>query len=253
MPQWPPANQRQPPQPGHLPWRHLALALAVALALGGWFGWRQGTVPTTATGDQAMAQALVGKVIVIDPGHGGPDSGAVGVAGTREKDVVLAVSLRLRDLLVSAGARPILTRETDKDLRDQAVLTEPKRRWQELAARVRVAEVNRADVFLSIHANKFRRNSPWKGAQVFYDPRGRLEGERLARVLQEALREQTHTTRTHRPIQQFVLQRSPVPAANVELGFLSNTQEEQMLRDPEYQQKLAYTILLGLARYFSGS
>ncbi|MFO7171966.1 MAG: N-acetylmuramoyl-L-alanine amidase, partial [Bacillota bacterium] len=244
------------PRPGRA--ALVGLLVVAALAGGMWTGTRSRAgrpepPPEAGASPESVARALEGKVIVLDPGHGGPDGGVVGVAGTPEKEITLAVALRLRDLLLLAGARPVLTRETDTDLRDQAVPTETTRRRQELMARVRLAEIHQADVLLSIHANALGRNSRWQGAQVFYDPRGRPEGERLAQALQGALRELTGTTRTHRPIKQLVLERSPVPAANVEVGFLSNAEEERRLRDPEYQDRLAHAILLGLARYFAAS
>lgn len=199
---------------------------------------------------RAAVPALTGKIIVIDPGHGGVDPGAV-ADGVKEKEITLAVALELRDLLTQAGARPLLTRESDVDLRDRALPEYTNKRRGELAARVQLVAEHGAHLFISIHANKFGNRSPWRGAQVFYDPRGKPEGPILARMLQEELQEQTGTRRVARPIEQFVLERSPVPAATVEVGFLSNPDEAKLLQDPSYQKKLAYAIFAGLARYLA--
>lgn len=202
---------------------------------------------------QAAVPALRGKVIVVDPGHGGVDNGAIGVSGVREKDVALAVALKLRDRLAAAGATVVLTRDTDRDLRDEVPPLDGSRRRGELAARAALAEKHGAHVFVSIHANKHGRNTPWKGAQTFWDPRGQPEGERLARVLMEVLRHETPTQRVHRPIEQLVLARSGVPAATVEVGFLSNAEEERRLTDPAYQERLAQAIAGGIARFLAGA
>src|SRR5690606_32858774 len=102
---------------------------------------------------QALAPFLAGKVVVVDPGHGGPDPGSVAESGLLEKDVVLAVGLNLRDFLEQAGARVVMTREADVDLSglDNASLRE---RWRAAhRKRLEIAESSGADVIVSIHAN----------------------------------------------------------------------------------------------------
>lgn len=269
-------------------WRGPAAAVAAALLLGAVAGWDSGqpahpASPGAPAGMRAPAPdgpltpvpggprapgaaaipaaplrqaestlpALAGKVVVVDPGHGGRDPGARGISGSREKDITLAIALQLRDLLVQSGARPVMTRETDVDLRDRALPGETTIRRGELAARAQLAVEHQAHVLVSIHANKYGRQSPWRGAQVFYDPRGHAGSPTLARMLQEELRERTQTSRVHRPIEQFVLARAPVPAVTVEVGFLSNPEEERLLLQPDYQQRLAYAIFAGLARYLA--
>lgn len=228
-----------------------ALALGLAAAAGA-LAAGAGGGPGRAVQAMAAADALRGQVIVIDPGHGGQDPGAVGVSGTLEKDVALAVALLVRDLLAAAGARPVLTRSGDYDLSQWAVPGEATPNRAELAARVALVQQHGAAVFVSIHANKHGRRTPWRGAQVFWDPRGHPEGERLARLLQAELRARTGTRRVHLPIEQFVLMRSPVPAATVEVGFLSNPEEERLLQDPAHQRHLAEAVVAGLARFFAG-
>lgn len=222
----------------------VAVGLALLLAAGGPLWWR-GRLRRV----QADPAVLRGVVVAVDPGHGGPDPGAVGGRGIREKDVVLAIALEVRNLLLEAGARPVLTRTEDRNLSDRAVPGLGSARRGELAARAQVAADAGAAIFVSIHANEFGKRTPWQGAQVFYDPRGHPEGARLARALQAELASRTHTRRLARPIEQFVLARVPVPAATVEVGFLSNPKEEAMLADPGYQRRLAGAIVAGIARY----
>lgn len=200
---------------------------------------------------EAALPALAGRVVVIDPGHGGPDPGGVGLRGTREKDVTLAVGLLLHDLLVEVGAKPVLTRGTDTNLMHLAKPGPERARRRELQARVEVARQHKADVFVSIHANKLGRNTPWRGAQTFWDARGAAGGEDLARAIQEELRRHTGSHRVHRPIQQYILEHSPVPSATVEVGFLSNATEETLLTQATHQKKLAYAIFAGIARYLA--
>lgn len=212
--------------------------------------WQTGLRMVRSLDVQAAVPVLTGKVIVIDPGHGGIDPGAV-AGNVKEKEITLAVALQLRELLVQAGAKPVLTREADVDLRDRSLPGFGSIRRGELAARVQLVTEHKAHLFVSIHANKFGSNSPWRGAQVFYDPRGTDGGQTLARMLQEELQEQTGTRRVARPIEQFILEKSPVASATVEVGFLSNPEEAGLLQSPDYQKKLAYAIFAGLARFLA--
>lgn len=197
-----------------------------------------------------MAGALWERTVVLDPGHGGPDPGAVGPAGELEKDVVLAISLYLRDYLSAAGARVVLTRDKDEDLSGLPPEV-PDTKAIDLRRRVEIAQQARADAFLCIHANA--TSSPyWRGAQTFYRPNHPDSG-RLARCLQTELVSVTRRTdRVALPgAKQYVLDNVTMPAVTVEVGFLSNPQEASLLADPDYQKLVAWAIFRGLARYFA--
>ncbi|MCL6450183.1 MAG: N-acetylmuramoyl-L-alanine amidase [Acetobacteraceae bacterium] len=222
----------------------LLLGLFVAAALGLSRAWR--ALPTgPAPG------ALAGRVVVIDPGHGGEDPGALGGSGAVEKEVCLSVSLRLRDLLERAGARALLTRSGDYDLSGPLAGDLEARVRADLEARMVFIASSGAHALVSVHANAFP--SPvWYGAQAFYSPRGGSASRRLALLLQEELARFTRTDReASSRIRQYVLDRAPMPAATVELGFLSHPGEERLLQDPDYQQRLAWAVFLGLARFFA--
>lgn len=215
------------------------LALLAASAL-----LREGAVPTLAP-----AEALRGKRVAIDPGHGGVDPGAVGVRGTLEKDVVLAIARLLGPLMERAGAQVLLLREDDREL-----ATDPgeygTRQRRDLALRAEGASVFGADLYISLHANSFP-SPKWSGAQVFYKP-GDDASRRLAVAIQERLAQAfPDNGRKAKPGDFFVLKQARMPAVVVEVGFLSNPEEEQLLGTPAHQRKLAEAILLGVAGYLA--
>lgn len=186
--------------------------------------------------------------MVLDPGHGGEDPGAVGRRGTLEKHVVLATSLKLAAMLQKQGIRVVLTRTADVDLGVEGPFG-----WKvgDLQARVRTANSCGADVFLSIHANA-DVYSECRGAQVFYRADGHRDSERLARTIQTEIRRICRNTdrEVSTNINQYVLKNVKMPAATVELGFLSNPEEEMLLASDEYQEKLARAICIAIFRYF---
>lgn len=191
---------------------------------------------------------LTGKVIVLDPGHGGKDGGAVSEAGLVEKEVALAISLKLRDYLQEAGALVIMTRETDRDLADAGAR---KRKAQDLYRRAQLVKSNDPDVFISIHLNAVP-SSRWSGAQTFYYPT-REENQELARHIQKELvknLENTHRQARHSG-EVYILKTSPVPTALVEVGFLSNPEEAEHLAREPYQNLLAASIYQGIAHYLA--
>jgi len=181
---------------------------------------------------------LRGAVIAVDPGHGGRDPGAV-VGQTLEKAVVLQISLTLRDMLEQHGAKVVLTRDEDEDLGGPIS--------QELRRRVALVEENKAQLFVSIHANKDRCNC-W-GAQTFFQRSGRPGGKELAQSIQKQLRRLTPTTREALAADYLVLRTSPVPSAMVEVGFLTNGAEHQRLKEATYQKILATAVMLGIVDY----
>lgn len=185
---------------------------------------------------------LEGVVVAVDPGHGGEDGG-VTHGGVKEKDINLAVALLLRDRLESLGARVIMTRESDEDyfLDSRASLN----------MRLYKARQGEAQILLSIHANSFPDPSQW-GAQTFYHPRS-AEGRRLALLIQEELvRVEPDNYREALAADYYVLRSSEMPAALIELGFLSNPGDRSKLVDPAYQARLAEAIATAVRRFVEG-
>lgn len=171
-------------------------------------------------------------LICVDPGHGGKDPGAVGPNGLRESDVTLDVSRRLVSLLKTQGHSVVLTHNGDK------TWSSPN---ASLAYRVNVANKARADLFVSIHCNAALSPSA-HGIETFCYKRGG-QGEKYARAIQGelvkslGLRDRGVKTATF-----YVLRKTVMPAVLVELGFISNAQEERLLADPSFRQKCAEAI-----------
>ena len=181
-------------------------------------------------------------------GHGGPDPGAIGATGAQEKDITLAIALKLQQVLHRSAVYTVLTRAGDHDL----VQGEPvsHRQREDLLRRAALVNASGADVFVSLHANSFP--SPrWSGAQTFY-LEGREESRRLAEAIQASLvRHLGPNRRTARPADLRILRAVEVPAALVEVGFLSNPEEERRLQDPEYQWRVAEAIAEGIFVFLS--
>lgn len=191
---------------------------------------------------------LGNRVVVIDAGHGGVDPGAVGISKVLEKDITLGVSKRLQVLVQQSGAKAIMVRDDDRDLGTSQGLL--KRKREDLAQRIQLAMDSQAEVYLSIHANSFP-DAKLTGAQTFYHSDS-PEGKLLAQSIQQELNSMTSSKRVAKGNQDiYVLKKANQAAVTVELGFLSNPQEEQLLTSAEYQQKLAIAIFQGLSVYFS--
>lgn len=193
---------------------------------------------------------LSGKIILLDPGHGGPDGGA-GDKKTQEKDIALNVSLKVRDYLQQQGALVIMTRETDKDLASGDTKGYSRRKVEDLKNRLKVINDSDTDLFVSIHLNAIP-SSRWSGAQTFYAPHHE-ENERAAKFIQEELRRNLgNTTRKAKPLSQiYILKSAKKPGALVEVGFLSNPTEKANLKKDSYQEKIATSIYKGIIRYFT--
>ena len=185
-----------------------------------------------------------GKIIVIDPGHGGSDSGAVGPSGVTEKAVALAVSLKAQKLLTASGYRVVMTRTTDIDVAAPGV-ADPV----ELQARVDKAPPNAA-LFISVHCNAFS-NGKANGMETYHAPTA-VKGQRLARLLNEELeRLGGLNNRGVKAARFYVMTHSKCPASLIELGFITNPYEEQLLASNDYQHKLAQAIANAVNRYFN--
>lgn len=194
---------------------------------------------------------LKGKVIVIDPGHGGVDGGAVGrdPERTAEKTIALSVAKIIRDYAEQAGAVVYLTRESDTDLADEQLRGLSNRKSQDIRRRLEFIHDKEADLFVSIHLNSLP-STKTRGAQTFFYPRF-PENKHLANMIQEELiRNLENTNRT--PLQLnnvYLLKYAKVPGALVEIGFLSNEEELELLKQPSYQRKVAASIYQGILRY----
>ncbi len=191
---------------------------------------------------------LEGKTIVLDAGHGGGDAGAIGPTGVTEKSVTLRVALELRDLLENAGAKVIMTRTTDRQVSakgDKASAIE------ELQARCAVANKSGADIFISIHADSFTNPNARGTTGYYFAQSASGKGKKLAECIRKALCEQLRTpSRGTKPCSFYVVRHTDMPATLIELAFISNPEEEELLDSDEGVTKAAQGIFDGIEDYF---
>ena len=197
----------------------------------------------------SWSMPLSGKTIVIDPGHGGPDGGAVGKDNTEEKGISLSVAKKLQSYLQQSGALVYLTREEDKDLAAEETKGLSRRKAEDIRNRLDFIHDKNADFFVTVHLNALP-STRWSGAQTFYYPEFD-ESKHLAKMIQsEIIRNLENTTRSPLAINGvYLLKHAEIPGALVEIGFLSNEEERELLKQDEYQQKMAASIYEGILRF----
>ncbi|HON42591.1 MAG TPA: N-acetylmuramoyl-L-alanine amidase, partial [Bacillota bacterium] len=163
----------------------------------------------------APARDIVsGRTVAIDAGHGGPDSGARGKSGIREKHINLHIALELRALLGRAAVYTVMTREADHDLIDDGEDITGSRKRAELERRATLVNASSPDIFVTIHSNSFPEPQ-WSGAQVFYNPVSD-EGRALAvRIQAQLVQRLGPNTRKARPADIYLLRRVKAPSALV--------------------------------------
>lgn len=172
-------------------------------------------------------------LVVIDAGHGGSDPGAV-VAGIQEKDINLALAKLVQEKAKGTGLRVILTRTTDV--------------YVDLVERVRMAEAVGAVLYISIHAN-YHRDPKVCGVETWVDTNATAESLRLAEALQRSLVLATGAQDRGVRRQTLYLRHTRLPAALVEVGYLSCPGEREKLVDPDYQKRIAEGIIRGILAY----
>lgn len=184
-----------------------------------------------------------GKTIVLDAGHGAPDGGAVGYNGTIEKDVNLAIVLKLREILESRGYSVILTRENDNGIYDSDAQTIHEMKVSDMKKRRNIINSSDADLFVSIHMNAFS-DPKSNGLHIFYarnHPEIKLLAENIQNKISELTNAEVHTVKT--ASETLYLMKDPTPPAIlVECGFISNPTEEKLLNDDVYRSKIAFAI-----------
>ena len=195
---------------------------------------------------RANSLPLFGKVIYIDPGHGGPDPGAVW-NGIYESDINLEISLEIEKELEKNGAIVYLTRYGDYDL--SANYAELRKR-SDLSRRANIINRSNADIYLSIHLNS-DVSTTWKGAQVFYNTINE-KNEQIAKIMQEQLGKDLNSKRKYKKLNDhYLYNRVKIPGVLIEVGFISNPNERYLLRQKDYQKKVALSIKEGLVSCFT--
>ncbi|WP_053954792.1 N-acetylmuramoyl-L-alanine amidase family protein [Inediibacterium massiliense] len=185
----------------------------------------------------SINKPLTGRIIVLDPGHGGINTEDVyGPTGLREKDVNLCISLKLAQKLRGLGAKVYETRKEDV--------------YVPLGKRAKLAEEVRPDFFISIHQNSFL-NSNISGSEV-YHYRGDEEGEILGNLILEEIHKKVGLIKRGTKIAEFYLLREVKSSVlHIEVGFITNPEEEKKLREEKTQDKIAEAMATGLIRFYS--
>ncbi len=188
-----------------------------------------------------------GSIVVIDAGHGGKDPGKVGVAGTLEKDINLEIALLLKESLEEDGITVVLTRHDDSGLYDE---NSSNKKMQDMRGRLSIIEESKADLVVSIHQNSFGDASV-QGPQVFYYENS-VNGAKAAECVQNALNEELEIVKPRVQKENdnyYLLTKCSKVMIIAECGFLSNPAEEALLKDKDYQQRIADAIQKGICTY----
>lgn len=180
--------------------------------------------------------------VVIDPGHGGYDPGATGYSGSHEKDINLAVALEAGEILKSKGIDVIYTRNSDNVSWSANVLND-------LQTRCDIANKNNADYFISIHCDSYIPNKDANGTSIYYYSLN-SEGAKLAAFMQkEITSDMGSVDRGIKTANYYVIKNTNCPSILIELGFLSNPQEDKLLTSAAYQKKCGSAIADAFAKY----
>ncbi len=213
----------------------LGTVLLLVLALGRLNEWME----------PAMEPTIIQRKgpLVLDAGHGGEDGGAVSITGAPESEINLSIVLKLRDVLGLYGVDPILLREEDISLHDSNASTLREKKRSDLKNRVAAAEAVEGGTFLSIHQNTYP-SGQYYGAHVFYAPTENSQplAEHIQNSIKTALQPDNERTVKQIPDTVYIMNHITCPAVLIECGFLTNPEEEALLRDQTYQRKLAAVI-----------
>lgn len=200
------------------------------------------------------APAAEKPVVVLDAGHGGLDSGAVGKNGTLEKDVNLSIVKSLRDMLEMSGFEVVLTRDEDISIYDAGVEGIRNQKLSDMDNRLEIIQSYPDSIFLCIHQNNFT-DPKYFGGQMFYN-NNNPDNRTLARIMQNKFAELQEGNDREIKLsgdELFLLKSNPNPSLMIECGFLSNPDEEALLSSWEYQQKVAFTIYSGLLEFIEAT
>lgn len=198
-----------------------------------------------------MATPVSSKTIIVDAGHGGEDGGAVSDNGVSEAEINLKIALKLQQLLEQSGSNVVLTRSDDNAIYDVDKKTLREKKNSDIRNRVKIGNNSSADIFVSIHLNKIPENQ-YYGWQTFFKD-GNEDGKLLATCIQSNLNETIQKENKRVPLKisnVYIIKHVEIPTVIVECGFLSNSQEEKLLQQEEYQNRLAWGIYNGIMDYF---
>ena len=219
----------------------LILILMVFLAV------KYGTVEVVSA-DVARSDGR--PVVVIDAGHGGNDPGKVGVDGSLEKDINLQIAMRLKQYLEAADVEVVMTREEDMGLYSE---DDSSKKMADMKKRCEIIDESGAELVVSIHQNSYHEEYV-SGGQVFYY-KDSEKGKKLAEILQERFtyvlgEENRRLAKANGNY--YLLLHVKCPIVIAECGFLSNWKEAALLQNADYQDRMAWTLHMGILEYLNG-
>ena len=234
----------------HWTWQTvMGLLMLGAVAL---LSWKAGTFAASGTLAVSSGKGGVGSLrsaVVIDAGHGGRDPGKVGIEGQLEKDINLAIALRLKEYLEASDVDVILTREDDNGLYPEG---ERNKKMSVMKKRCQIIEKAAPDLVVSIHQNSYHEESV-SGGQVFYYKNSQ-KGKTLAEILQKRFNYvlgEKNSRQAKANGNYYLLLHVKPPIAIVECGFLSNRAEAAKLQDEVYQDRMAWTVHMGIMEFLN--
>ena len=203
----------------------------------------------TSVSSSAAASPAASPVVVLDSGHGGWDPGKVGIDGSLEKDLNLAIALKLKNYLEASGVTVIMTRDGDYGLFDER---DSNKKSADMANRCKLINDAAPALTVSIHQNSYHEE-PIHGGQVFYYKKSQ-QGQQLAEIIQKRfdyVQGQTNTRVAKANDNYYLLLHVRSPIVIVECGFLSNASDAANLNSEDYQDRLAWTIHMGIMEYLN--
>ena len=225
----------------------LELLMSLLILLAAWVLSREAARPAVSA--DAVKDGEHRYVVVIDAGHGGEDPGKVSIGGTKEKDINLAIALRLERLLQASDVETVMTRCADEGLDSRK---NGSKKVEDLKKRCALIRRSKPDCVVSVHQNSYQDPAVC-GAQTFYYADS-AEGRRLARLIQEQLISHVAPD-NHREAKgnksYYLLKKTDAPITIAECGFLSNPEEEKLLKTSEYQEKTAWAIYMGVMAFLN--
>lgn len=198
----------------------------------------------TITLVSAEEQVLKGKTIYIDPGHGGIDPGAI-YKEVKESEINLQISKQLKEELETYGATVYLTRIGDYDLSENNARNHKR---NDLTARARIINESMCDMYISIHLNS-DQSPTWNGTQIFYTTKNE-QNKKIAEIMQKQFRQKLKSKREEKQMKNmYLFEKIERPGVLVEAGFISNPNDRYLLKQKNYQKKLAIIIRESVVQY----
>ena len=184
------------------------------------------------------------KTVIIDPGHGGIDVGAVGIDGSLEKNINLSISLDLYDFLMVSGINTVLTRDGDYEVYRAG----EQRTKSDLYNRMDYINSVPDSILISIHQNHFENEAEW-GTQIWYSPNDEKSptiADKILNSVKKNIQPENKRINKKSDNSYYILYKAQKPSVMVECGFVSNENENKRLQDKEYQRDMAYSVLAGI-------